>query len=153
MKKKLFLFGITFSMITIMLLIITQPANAKTNPIQKDGFTNTYKIVENPKQVNKSNEITTPIEEKKPIVTTNTSGNTPSNDQVVQTETIQQTQVQPIVNANINCNGSGNCDGINCQSLNCPYKTQVNNNQNTNYNHPHNQNGHHGGGNNRHGGH
>lgn len=169
MKKKILLSGLAFGIVIAILLFTGQSMKAQSDTANKDS-SDIDKTVE--KMVSKENKDIQPAAD----ATIETETVTQVDNQ---SEVVQQLQTQPTTNyvncngsgncggincqnadcpyltqnsTNPNCNGSGDCGGYNCQSSNCPYITQTNNNQNTNQGTHHgDKNQHHSGEGNQHG--
>lgn len=169
MKKKLLLSSLALGIVIAILLFTGQSMKAQSETITKDSS-----------KIDKTVEKIVPKDNKAIEPTTNATIETKTVTQVDnQSESTQQEQTQSTTNyincngsgncggvncqnadcpyltqnsANPNCNGSGDCCGYNCQSPDCPYLTQTNNNQNTNQGTHHgNKNQHHDGEGNQHG--
>ncbi|MFV0381027.1 MAG: hypothetical protein ACK5KR_02160 [Breznakia sp.] len=133
MKKKLLLSGIVVGVMVTSFLIGGQMVSARAKE-KNTAVIGVHKTIE---QVNdKAKKQVEPVapevkaETKVENVVTQTKAAQPI---------VQQTPKQPTKNY-VDCNGSGNCNGVNCQSAECPYLTPANNYHNTNHNNKQNAN-------------
>ena len=140
MKKKILLSSLALGIVIAILMFTGQSMKAQSEATNKKPS----EIDKTVEKVSKENKVV----EASADATIETETVTQVDNQ---SEVVQQVQNQPTTNY-INCNGSGECGGYNCQSSNCPYVTQQNNNQNTNQGTHHgDKNQHHSGERNQHG--
>ena len=133
MKKKIILLSLSFIVLGIVFLNSSQKINAFDHGVYKHTLT---KICEAFVEKGKSLQYTQPKEFNEELVV--------ETIQVPQEQIQVQEQIQqPLV---IDCYGSGNCNGVSCQNVDCPYFNQNTNDPNNQYYHRNNENAHNRGG-------